>query len=218
MENVKSFLAIETSSTICGAALVKGAELLSLIEEPAHRKHAEILPSFVQKVLEKAETSLAECNAIAVSIGPGSFTGLRVGLGFAKGLAYAHDLPIIPVPTIAALAFGLKDEQPTKGIAYSHSTKVFYQKFDWENSIPIPKAKPEVDEFDAFKEKLLLEKPIFQWNCEALLPTDNTFLSGVPSAEHVGKLGAIKFDEWQVENPFELVPEYIAPFQVKTKV
>ena len=122
-------LAIETSSSICGVAIFKNNELVSIVEELADRKHAEIIPSFIEKVVSDSGISLSKLNAIAISIGPGSFTGLRIGLGFAKGIAYAKRLPIIPVPTMTAMAFGLKNEKPQKGISLSHSNKVFYQEF-----------------------------------------------------------------------------------------
>ena len=129
MVTSKTLLALETSSTVCGVTIVHGEDILSLAEEPVHRKHAEILPKFIELAFQQSEKSFEELDAIAVSIGPGSFTGLRIGLGFAKGMAYAHGLPIIPVPTLLSLAFGLQDDKPTRGIAHSHSRKVFYQEF-----------------------------------------------------------------------------------------
>jgi tRNA threonylcarbamoyladenosine biosynthesis protein TsaB len=66
--------------------------------------HAERLPSVVQGVVADAGWSMASLDAVAVSIGPGSFTGLRIGLGLAKGLAFAGRLAVIPVPTLDALA------------------------------------------------------------------------------------------------------------------
>ena len=95
----KLILSIESSSTICGVAVIEKGDILSLVEKSAYRKHAEILPEFIQIALEQSKKTVSDLDAIAVSIGPGSFTGLRIGLGMAKGLAYSHNLPIIPVPT-----------------------------------------------------------------------------------------------------------------------
>ena len=94
----KTLLALETSSTVCGVSIAHGEDILSLTEELVHRKHAEILPKFIESALQQGQKSFEELDAIAVSIGPGSFTGLRIGLGFAKGMAYAHGLPIIQFP------------------------------------------------------------------------------------------------------------------------
>ena len=101
-------LSIETSSKICSVGLLKNGRDLGTIEKSDSRKHAELLPGFVEKLLEKSKVQIKLIDAIAVSIGPGSFTGLRVGLSFAKGIAYAIKCPIIPVPTILSMAYSLK--------------------------------------------------------------------------------------------------------------
>ena len=84
----------------------------------------------LQAALDKANKILDDIDAIENGIGPGSFTGLRVGLGFAKGLAYSKSLPIIPVPSMLSLAFSLKNE-PKQGILHSHGNKIFFQTFGW---------------------------------------------------------------------------------------
>ena len=210
-------LAIETSSSICGVAIFKNNELVSIVEELADRKHAEIIPSFIEEVVSDSGISLSKLNAIAISIGPGSFTGLRIGLGFAKGIAYAKRLPIIPVPTMTAMAFGLKNEKPQKGISLSHSNKVFYQEYNWNNSIPHSTEKPVVDKFELIKKKISPDDLIFQWNCDNLLSHRNKIFHATPSAVNIGKLATIKFDDWKVNNPFDMAPEYIAPFAVHSK-
>ena len=211
----KTLLALETSSTICGVSIVHGDDILSLAEEPVHRKHAEILPKFIESALQQGQKSFEELDAIAVSIGPGSFTGLRIGLGFAKGMAYAHGLPIIPVPTLLSLAFGLQDDKPTRGIAHSHSRKVFYQEFEWQNTVPRVKDAADVGEIDLFIKQL---KRGFQWNCDSLLEDQSTLKKAKPSAAFVGRLASIYFDEWAREKPYDLVPDYIAPFEIKNRV
>lgn len=217
MATSNQILAIETSSYICGVAIFKNNEMVSLAQETADRKHAEIIPSFIEKAVSDSGISLSKLNAIAVSIGPGSFTGLRIGLGFAKGIAYANRLPLIPVPTMTAMAFGLKNQKPQKGISLSHSDKVFYQEYNWNNSFPNSIKKPVVDRFESIKKKISPDDLIFQWNCEKLLSVSNKFFSAAPSAKNIGKLASIKFDEWKINKPFDMVPEYIAPFVVHSK-
>ncbi|HEY4612537.1 MAG TPA: tRNA (adenosine(37)-N6)-threonylcarbamoyltransferase complex dimerization subunit type 1 TsaB [Bacteroidota bacterium] len=97
-------LGIETSTEMCGVSLVSEDGLLaerSIVE--AHI-HSEKLLTLVQEVFAEATLTLYAIDAVAVSIGPGSFTGLRIGLSSAKGLCYALEKPIVAVPTFDAIA------------------------------------------------------------------------------------------------------------------
>ncbi len=137
---------------------------------------------------------------------------MRVGLGFAKGLAYAKNLPIIPVPTLLSLAYSLKKYEPKQGIVYSHSKKVFYQKFKWLDNIPKAIKEPTVGEIDDYIIKL---NNTFQHNCENILNSDNPpLMKTTPSANNIGLLGSIYFDDWLLKEPYDLTPRYIAPFKI----
>lgn len=109
-------LAIETATAVCAAAVVEGATVLQ--EQVFHEKHihSEKLVTFVDAVTLNS----GDFEAIAISIGPGSFTGLRIGLSVAKGLAYANDKRIVAVPTLEALAWRAVHE----GIAVEGDTIV----------------------------------------------------------------------------------------------
>jgi len=72
--------------------------------EPASRSHVSSLPALVERVLARAGLAIGDVEGLAISIGPGSFTGLRIGLGLAKGIAFAGGLPLAAVPTLEALA------------------------------------------------------------------------------------------------------------------
>ncbi|MGA7159647.1 MAG: tRNA (adenosine(37)-N6)-threonylcarbamoyltransferase complex dimerization subunit type 1 TsaB [Bacteroidota bacterium] len=98
-------LAIETATDICGVALVHKGEALAQRTVSEKNIHSEKLLPLVDDVLSDASLLLRDVEAIAVSIGPGSFTGLRIGLSTAKGLSTAVQKPIIAVPTLDALAF-----------------------------------------------------------------------------------------------------------------
>ena len=125
----KYILAIETSSSICGVAVIHNKEVLSIEEKDVRRKHAELLPDLTKSSLNNIKITLDDIDAIAISIGPGSFTGLRIGLGFSKGIAYAKNLPIIPVPSMLSLAYSLREYEPKQGILLSHATKYFFRLF-----------------------------------------------------------------------------------------
>jgi tRNA threonylcarbamoyladenosine biosynthesis protein TsaB len=97
-------LGIDTATAVSTVGVVRGEHLLCEVVEPAGTGHAARLPALVARVLEQSALTLQEVDAIAVSTGPGSFTGLRVGLGFAKGIAFAGGLRIAGVSTLEALA------------------------------------------------------------------------------------------------------------------
>lgn len=98
-------LNIETSTTNCSVAISKDDELLSLVEEDSKKySHAEQLHLFIEEAIQKADITKRDLNAVAISKGPGSYTGLRIGVSAAKGLCYALDIPLISVSTLHSLA------------------------------------------------------------------------------------------------------------------
>ena len=212
--NNRLILALETSSTICGAAMIKGQNCLALIEEEMPRKHAEILPSFVKSVINESGREMKTIDAVAVSIGPGSFTGLRIGLGFAKGFAFAHGLPILAVPTMEAMAFGLAKHQPTLGLVLSHGRRLFFQRFSWQDEFPLAATEPVVSDVEELLYSIDEYATIFQWQCYELISADLNAITTAPSARWVGLLGSEKYDQFVIEKPYELEPNYIAPFKV----
>ena len=96
-------LALETATVVSGVAVAAEDRLLAEVTV-ARRTHSETLQSHVALALDMAGVSRREVEAVAVSIGPGSFTGLRIGLSAAKAMAYAWGVPLVGVPTLAALA------------------------------------------------------------------------------------------------------------------
>ena len=99
-----NILNIETSTEACSVALTGDCSVLANFEDRTGRKHAERLGGFVEQALEAARQQERKIEAVSVSIGPGSYTGLRIGLSMAKGLAYSLGVPLIGVPTLQILA------------------------------------------------------------------------------------------------------------------
>lgn len=93
-------LAIETATAVCGAAVVTEKDVLAEENLFDNHIHSEKLLTIIDTVQKRA----GDCDVIAVSIGPGSFTGLRIGLSVAKGLAFSQDKPLVAIPTLEALA------------------------------------------------------------------------------------------------------------------
>ena len=96
-------LALETSTEWCSVAVGDGTRWI-LAEERAGHSHSERLLPMVDAALNEAGWTLRQLNGIAFGAGPGSFTGIRIGCGVAQGLAFGADLPVVPVPTLAAIA------------------------------------------------------------------------------------------------------------------
>jgi len=96
-------LGIETATTVCGVAVVRDGTVIAEAASDERNSHAERIMGFVERTVGLAG-GLGAVEGIAVSIGPGSFTGLRIGLSVAKGLAFASGLPVAAVPTLEALA------------------------------------------------------------------------------------------------------------------
>jgi len=100
-------LAVDTCLPACSVAILDGERLLDRISEPMLRGHQERLAPMVEQAMTRAGLAFGALDRIAVTLGPGSFTGLRVGLSFAKGLGVALKIPVSGVSALEALAHGL---------------------------------------------------------------------------------------------------------------
>ncbi|MFL5765156.1 MAG: tRNA (adenosine(37)-N6)-threonylcarbamoyltransferase complex dimerization subunit type 1 TsaB [Bacteroidia bacterium] len=100
-------LNIETATTACSVSLGQNGKLLALKELNADYTHAENLTLFIEEVMKQSGKKLSQLDAIAVSKGPGSYTGLRIGVSTAKGLCYALEKPLISIDTLRSLAFAV---------------------------------------------------------------------------------------------------------------
>jgi tRNA threonylcarbamoyladenosine biosynthesis protein TsaB len=109
-ENYKiMILCLETATPSCSVALVHNGEVLACEEDPKGQNHSEKITLFIDKVMKTAGVSYNDLDAVAVSMGPGSYTGLRIGVSTAKGICYAVSKPLIAVETLHAMAYGCKN-------------------------------------------------------------------------------------------------------------
>ena len=102
-----TILALETSTTVCSVALLVGNEVISFRESMEANSHAASLTVFIDEVMKESGMPYNHLNAIAVSEGPGSYTGLRIGVSVGKGLAYSLSIPLIAVSTLQTMALSL---------------------------------------------------------------------------------------------------------------
>lgn len=100
-------LQIETATTSCSVALASDGKVFAFKEINARNIHAEVITVYIDELIAQTNHTYAHLDAIAVSCGPGSYTGLRIGVSTAKGLCFALDKPLISVPTLAAMANGV---------------------------------------------------------------------------------------------------------------
>lgn len=101
-------LCLETATPVCSVALNDSCCTIALRETEGQNAHSEKITNFIREVMEEAKIGYQQLDAVAVSKGPGSYTGLRIGVSTAKGICYAADLPMMAIDTLEAMAHGLK--------------------------------------------------------------------------------------------------------------
>lgn len=218
-------LHIETSGIFCSVSLAKNGETLAIkyIDEP--NQHASKLTTLISRIIEEAMPASASLSAIAISQGPGSYTGLRIGVSTAKGLCYGWDIPLIAVPTLQAMFAGFAEKHLDlieKNAGYipmidARRMEVYMMAFDAEgNVLEDTKAliveESSLDSFFKTKDKMY----IFGRGAEKLKelfeeePRINCVPGFEPRAEYMHALAYNKFRE----NDFEDVA-YFEPFYLK---
>jgi len=103
-------LNIETSTQVCSVCISKDGKVLALKESHDQKSHAKLLTTFIDQGLKESNYTFDDLDAVAVSKGPGSYTGLRIGVSTAKGICYAKDLPLIAINTLESMANGVVSE------------------------------------------------------------------------------------------------------------
>ena len=211
-------LSIETSTKTCSIALHKNKELLSEYSLHIHNSHSAVISQMIQNTLSNVSLTLKDVSAVAVSEGPGSYTGLRIGISTAKGLAYALDLPIIKISTLQAMA-----QEVSKYAGQSllfpmidaRRMEVYTMQIHQGNIIkhPYPLIL-DSNTFDSIQEEIILfgngsEK------CKTLYPhkTNISIIDNItPTAKNVGELAIKKFEEHKFEDIQLLEPFYLKEF------
>ncbi len=219
-------LYIETATDVCSVALSKGPEIIGLKEEAGGNNHAKNLLPFIDEVLKQGGCKTADLQGVAVSIGPGSYTGLRIGVSTAKGIAYTAGIPVMAIGTLEGIAQGAKalwtkssDEQPQiVPMIDARRMEVFTTRFTYDMQ-PLEEVSAKIIDENTFAELLSKEKVLFCGNgmpkCRELLSTfpNAHFLDVHVSAQNL-LLAALK--KWQLQE-FENVA-YFEPFYLKEYV
>jgi tRNA threonylcarbamoyladenosine biosynthesis protein TsaB len=135
-------LALDTCLAACSVALLRDREMLGALSEPTARGHQERLAPMTRDLMSAAGLEFGALDRIGVTVGPGSFTGLRVGLAFAKGLAFALRRPCVGIGTLEALAAGLEEVGPRAAVIDAGRRRVYLQLFDGAASLSGPDILP----------------------------------------------------------------------------
>jgi len=203
-------LGIDTSTENCSIALVENCKVLIHKSVIGKSVHAEMITELLYEV-KKSGINFDELDGIAVTNGPGSYTGLRIGLSFAKGMAIVINKPILPVPTFSSLYHRVKDEVDEYTILFirSYSNYVFYVKAGDENNLF--DKKPDVDSVESLVEKFQEVKRFignYPFNLD-----NKEVLVRYPDSVDTAILGCLYFDKLKALYSFELEPYYFSEFK-----
>ena len=213
-------LNIETSTKACSVALHKNGELIVCREDvTTNFSHSEKLLKFISKLFSDAKLSLSDLDAIAVSMGPGSYTGLRIGVSTAKGLCYGLDIPLISISTLKAMSFGMALE--IKADLYcpmidARRMEVYSAFFDINNT-EVRKIQADIIDENSYKKELEKKVVFFGDGSEKLIEKikhkNAIFVSDIhPSAKNMGLLSYQKFTKSLFEDLAYFEPFYLKDF------
>ena len=210
-------LNIETTTTNCSVSLSKEGGILVLQEDYNTKfTHAEFLHVFIEDVVRSSKIKLSDIDAIAVSKGPGSYTGLRIGVSAAKGLCFALNKPLISVPTLESLSHQVNiDIGVIVPMLDARRMEIYSAIFDAKHH-QIRETQAQILDEGSFLEYLNKGKVYFIGNAvektKTIIQHENAFFidNKLPSAKEMGKLA---FDKY-IENNFENVA-YFEPFYLK---
>ena len=227
-------LNLETATTVCSVSLAKDGNLLSLKEINGDYSHAENLTIFIEDVMSRAGAKLNQLDAVAVSKGPGSYTGLRIGTSTAKGLCYSLDIPLIAVGTLEHISLSVSATHTSPAgqppalfcpMLDARRMEVYCAVFDAGNTNVIPVAAEIIDEQFWNKISSLSgkegENPIVYFfgdgaaKCKEILSVNKNaaFIDTVfPSAKNMIALSERAYMNKQFENAAYFEPFYLKDF------
>lgn len=216
-------LSLETSSVICSVALHDDDRLLASAEVNEEHAHASKLALLIEKVTQHAGVPLKSLGAVAVSAGPGSYTGLRIGTSTAKGLCFALGIPLLSVGTLDVMASQVSDVVTGSLLCPmidARRMEVYCCLFDQERR-RITDVEARVIDESSFANELSKGPVTFFGNgaakCATLITHPNAhFISGInPTAEFLGVCARYRFGNRETEDLMRFEPFYLKEFKAK---
>jgi tRNA threonylcarbamoyladenosine biosynthesis protein TsaB len=214
-------LNIETATKNCSVSLAEDGNILAIKElNNGNYSHAEVLHPFIVAVLKEAKISSQQINAVAVSKGPGSYTGLRIGVSTAKGLCFSLDTPLISIDTLHSLSHSISIE---KGVIVpmldARRMEVYAAVFNKDHE-QIRDIKAEIINEDSFMTELANTQVYFlgdgaQKCKEFITHTNAVFIENkFPSAKEMAQLSFDKYKKNDIEDIAYFEPFYLKDFIV----
>lgn len=218
-----ALLHIDTSTSVCSVALTDaGTVVFARLSEPGVH-HAAVLPLYIQAALKEAEERRMTIEAVAVSEGPGSYTGLRIGVSSAKGLAYGLGAKPVAVPTLELLAFqalqtiDIEEDALLCPMIDARRMEVYTALYD--NKLqPVESVHPQVVDKDTFSDLLRQRKVYFigdgATKCKDIITSDNAVFPDIihPDAAYMMPLAEKRLAEGKTENIAYFEPFYLKEF------
>lgn len=222
-------LNIESATTMCSVALGKDGVCFDIEEVNDGYSHAEKLAVFADELLKRNDLSPSDLDAIAVSKGPGSYTGLRIGVSLAKGLCFGAEKPLIAIETLQAMCYHPKVKEAAAAMENAlmcpmldaRRMEVYTALFD-QNNDPITDVSPMILDETSFTEELQHHSIVFFGNgsekFQSLCLAENSrFLNDIwPSASQMTLLSEKAYLEENYEDVAYFEPFYLKEFQATT--
>lgn len=213
-------LHIETATAVCSVAISKGDDLLELEETSTGLRHSSSLIPFIRDVVVRAGIMMKDLDGVSVSSGPGSFTGLRVGMASAKGICFGLDIPIIALSTLEALAIAAS--QKWSGFDYylpmidARRMEVYAAIYDASGNCLV-RDEAKVIDASIYHELSRDGSHILYFGdgagkCQDVLPKESfTFADLLCSASHLVIPAVRSWREERFSNPMYAAPVYLKP-------
>ncbi len=219
-----SILGIESSGATSSISLSRDGELIGEFSLVIKNIHSRLLSVIIQQIIELTSIQYRDLSAIALSAGPGSFTGLRIGYSLAKGLAHALNLPVVEVPTLDIFAYQQgQTDYPVVSLIDAHRGEVFLSTYCWENNqlnqktdsqiLPLEKISNLVKESALFVGPDVLKfKKIIEECCgtRAIFPFP---FNSRPEARALQELAYRKYLSGETVSARDCEPKYMRPFK-----
>lgn len=218
-------LSIETSASACSVALHEHGKLLKSLEVTEGQAHAARLAGLINDIFTETRRSKNQLGAIAVSSGPGSYTGLRIGISTAKGLCFGLNIPLIAIPTLQSLAFEAVKRKSSEDFLLcpmidAKRMEVYAEVYDVQMNV-VRAVEPVLVDSSSFAELLASQKMLFVGDgakkCkEVIIHPNAVFLDDLhPKAEWIGELAWRKFGKKEFEDLIAFTPFYLKDFVAK---